>query len=709
MLTEGVPNPNNCEEGIKKMEESITIEFCGRPLTISTGALAKQADGSVVIRYGDTVVLVTAVAQKEESTKDFMPLTVNYQEMAYAAGRFPGGFFKREGRPTEREVLTSRLIDRPLRPSFAKGYANETQVIATVLSADQENDPAVLSIVGASAALVLSPLPFLWPIAAVKVGRKGGEFIINPTNSDSDESDLDIVVAGSRDAIMMVEGGAGFIEGEALIEAIDLAHRSMMPLIEMQEKLAQKVGKKKWTVKVVEVPVELKESVRNTLVPDLTQVFAIANKLERGQKLREVYETHLPNYPDVEEGVVRKAFEEVTKETMRSTFLATGKRIDGRTPQDIRPITCQAPVLPRTHGSALFTRGETQALAITTFGTSDDEQKIESVHEGESYKSFLLHYNFPPFSVGEVKRMGSPSRREIGHGHLAHRALSAILPDKEDFPYTIRVVSEILESNGSSSMASVCAGCLSLMDAGVPVKEPVAGIAMGLLMQDGHEAILTDILGDEDAMGDMDFKVAGSKRGITAIQMDIKVKGITKEIMSRAVKLAQDGIGRILDIMGQTLDKPREIFSPYAPRIWTLKIRPEKIREVIGPGGKVIKSIVEQTGVKIDIEDSGIVKIVSQDEESANKAIEIIKGITKEIEVGSIYLGTVKRVVDFGAIVEILPGVDGLVHVSQLSDTYIKKVSDVVKEGDQISVKVIEVEQNGRIRLSRKAALKEEG
>ena len=512
----------------------------------------------------------------------------------------------------------------------------------------------------------------------------------------SDESDLDIVVAGSKDAIMMVEGGADFIEGDALIEAIDLAHRSMMPLIEMQEKLAQKVGKKKWPVNVVEVPVELKERIREALVPDLTQAFAIAKKQERGQRLREVYETHLPNYADSDESLVRKAFEEVTKGTMRSALFATGKRIDGRTPDDIRPITCQAPVLPRTHGSALFTRGETQALAITTFGTSDDEQKIESVHEGESYRSFLLHYNFPPFSVGEVKRMGSPSRREIGHGHLAHRALSAILPSKEDFPYTIRIVSEILESNGSSSMASVCAGCLSLMDAGVPVKEPVAGIAMGLLMQDGHEVILTDILGDEDQMGDMDFKVAGSKRGITAIQMDIKVKGITKEIMSRAVKLAQNGIGRILDIMAQTLDKPREILSPYAPRIWTLKIRPEKIREVIGPGGKVIKSIVEQTGVKIDIEDSGIVKIVSQDENSANKAIEIIKGITKEIEVGAVYLGTVKRVVDFGAIVEILPGVDGLVHVSQLSDTYIKKVSDVVKEGDQISVKVIEVEQNGR-------------
>jgi polyribonucleotide nucleotidyltransferase len=688
-----------------KMEESITVEFCGRPLTISTGALAKQADGSVTVRYGDTVLLVTAVAEKEEATTDFMPLTVNYQEMSYAAGRFPGGFFKREGRPSEREVLTSRLIDRPLRPSFMKGYRNETQIIATVLSADQENDPAVLGIVGASAALVLSPIPFLGPIAAVKVGRKEGEFIINPT--DSDACDLDIVVAGSRDAIMMVEGEANFIEGDALIEAIDLAHRSMMPLIEMQERLAEKVGKAKWPVKVAEVQPELKEEIRATLEKDLLVAFGVEKKQERAQKLKEVFDKNLQNYAHLDEKIVLKAFDEITKETMRNLLLSTGKRIDGRTPDDIRPIACEVSVLPRTHGSGLFTRGETQALAVTTFGTSEDEQKIESIHEGESFKSFMLHYNFPPFSVGEVSMLRAPSRREIGHGHLAERALSQILPPKEEFPYTIRVVSEILESNGSSSMASVCAGCLSLMDAGVPIKEPVAGIAMGLLMKDGHEVILTDILGDEDQLGDMDFKVAGTRQGITAVQMDIKVKGITKEIMGRAVKLAQSGIGRILDIMSGTLDKPREILSPYAPRIWTLKIRPEKIREVIGPGGKVIKGIVEQTGVKIDIEDSGVIQIVSQDETSANKAIEIIKGITREVEVGTIYMGTVTRVVDFGAIVEILPGVDGLVHVSQLSDTYIKKVSDVVKEGDQIPVKVIEVEQNGRIRLSRKAALRE--
>jgi polyribonucleotide nucleotidyltransferase len=439
-----------------------------------------------------------------------------------------------------------------------KGYRNETQIIATVLSADQENDPAILGITGASAALSVSPLPFLGPVAAVKVGRIDGQFIINPTSQEEEESDLDIVVAGTRDAIMMVEGGADFIEGDALIEAIDFAHKSMLPLIEMQEKLAEKVGTPKWTVSAVSVPAELKEEIKAAMLKDLTEALSIAKKQDRGQRIHEVHAAVVRSYGNVEENLVRKAIDEITKETMRSNFIATGKRIDGRAADDIRPITCQAGVLPRTHGSALFTRGETQALAVTTFGTSDDEQKIESIHTGESFKSFLLHYNFPPFSVGEVSMRRNPARREIGHGHLAERALSAILPPKEEFPYTIRVVSEILESNGSSSMASVCAGCLSLMDAGVPVKEPVAGIAMGLLMHDGKEAILSDILGDEDAMGDMDFKVTGSTRGITAVQMDIKVKGITKEIMGRAVKLAQNGIGHILGIMGETLPRPRD-------------------------------------------------------------------------------------------------------------------------------------------------------
>ena len=689
------------------MESSVTIDYFGRPLTISTGAVAKQADGSVLARYGDTVVLVTAVVNKDREEDDFLPLTVNYQEMQYAAGKFPGGFFKREGRPSESEVLVARLIDRPLRPSFAKGFHKEVQVVATVLSADQENDPSILSMVGASAALTVSQIPFLGPLGAVKVGRRNGEIVINPISLE--DSDLDIVVAGSRDAIMMVEGGAEFVAGPDMIEAIDFAHRSMLPLIEMQEQLREKAGKQKWQVTESIVPEEFKAEVRNAVEPDLIQAFAIRPKLERGAKVSEVEHALIDKYPDEQKGLARRSVEQISKELMRRTLFETGKRIDGRTPDDIRQITCQAGILPRTHGSALFTRGETQALAITTFGTSDDEQKIESLHEGERYKSFLLHYNFPPFSVGETGRMGAPGRREIGHGHLAERALLPIIPPKEDFPYTVRVVSEILESNGSSSMASVCSGCLSLMDAGVPVKEPVAGIAMGLIIQDGKFVILSDILGDEDHMGDMDFKVTGSRNGITAIQMDIKVKGITKEIMSKAVELAQAGIGRILDIMTQTLDKPRESFSPYAPRIWTMKVRPEKIREVIGPGGKMIKSIVDQTGVKIDIEDSGIVTIVSQDEASANEAIELIKRITKDVEVGSIHLGKVKKVVDFGAIVEIAPGLDGLVHVSQLSDTYIKRVTDVVKEGDEIYVKVIDVEQNGRIRLSRRAAMKEQG
>jgi polyribonucleotide nucleotidyltransferase len=689
------------------MEHSITTELAGRSLTISTGVVAKQADGAVLVQYGDTVVLVTAVADRKPTEKDFFPLVVNYQEMRYAAGRFPGGFFKREGRPSEREILTSRFIDRPLRPLFQKGFKNETQIIATVLSADQENDPGILGILGASIALTISPIPFLGPIAAVRIGRIEGRFIVNPSAQEMEESDLDILVAGAKDAILMVEGGAKFVSGSDLIEAIELAHQSLQPLIALQEELREKVGKEKWPVTLLQVPEELKQEIKGVLEPKLLDALSISIKQERETRLDAVADELVAKYPDVAGALLRKSFDEITKETMRKTFFATGKRIDGRSPEDIRPISCAVSILPRTHGSALFTRGETQALAITTFGTSEDEQKIESLMAGESYKSFMLHYNFPPFSVGEVSMLRAPSRREIGHGHLAELALSSILPSKEDFPYTIRLVSEILESNGSSSMASVCSGCLSLMDAGVPVKEPVAGIAMGLVMGDGKEMVLSDILGDEDAMGDMDFKVAGTRTGITAIQMDIKVAGITKELMSRAVTQAQNGINHILNIMAETLPKPREELSQYAPRIWTIKIKPEKIREVIGPGGKVIKGIVEQTGVKIDIEDSGTVRIVSSDEASANEAIDIIKKITKEVEVGEIYTGRVKKVADFGAIVELLPGIDGLCHVSQLADTYVKKVTDVVREGDEITVKVIEVDPNGRVRLSRKGVLQE--
>jgi len=689
------------------MEQSVTIEFAGRPLTISTGLLAKQADGSVLVKYADTVVLVTAVAARKATEKDFLPLTVNYQEMSYAAGRFPGGFFKREGRPSAQETLTARLTDRPLRPLFPKGFRHETQIIATVLSSDQENDAGILSIFGASAALTVSPIPFLGPLAAVRMGRKDGEFIVNPTGAQMAEGDLDIVVAGTRDAIIMVEGEAHFVSGADLIEAIGLAHQSIQQLIDVQEELRQKAGKEKWVFQPVAVPEELKSEIKNSIENELLKAFSIENKRERSNRMEQLQEELLQRYPDTEPVLVNKSFDDITRDLLRNILFTTGKRIDGRGPNDIRKITCHAGVLPRTHGSSLFTRGETQALAITTFGTSEDEQKVESLLEGESFKSFMLHYNFPPFSVGEVSFLRAPSRREIGHGNLAERALSPILPPKDQFPYTIRIVSEILESNGSSSMASVCSGCLSLMDAGVPIQTPVAGIAMGLVMQDGQEVILSDILGDEDAMGDMDFKVAGSKDGITAIQMDIKIKGIKRETMSRAVELAQAGIGRILDIMTETLPNPREEMSPYAPRIYTMTIRPEKIREVIGPGGKIIKGIIEQTGVKIDIEDSGLVRIVSQDESAANEAVEIIKKITREAEVGALYLGKVKKIADFGAFVEIFPGVEGLCHVSQLSDTFIKKVSDVVKEGDEILVKVIDVEANGKIRLSRKVAMKE--
>lgn len=692
------------------MEENTTIEFAGRPLTLSTGGLAKQADGSVIARYGDTVVLVTAVAEKTERDKDFLPLTVNYQEMSYAAGKFPGGFFKREGRPTTREILTSRLIDRPLRPLFPKGWRFETQVISTVLSADQDNDPGILSLVGASCAVTISDIPFEGPFAGVKVGRIDGVLVANPTFPQMADSDIDIVVTGTRDAIIMVEGEAHFVKGTDLIEAIEFGHRSMMPLIEMQEKLRDKIGRAKRQVAVAENLDDKKKEVREAIEKDLIESFAIKAKLERYERQDQILKDLKAGYDGDEAAaaMAAKVYEDVTRDIMREQLLSTGKRIDGRASDQIRPISCIVGALPRTHGSAVFTRGETQALAVTTFGTSDDEQKIESLHEGETYKTFLLHYNFTPFSVGEVSMLRGPTRREIGHGNLAERALTPILPEREAFPYTIRIVSEILESNGSSSMATVCGGCLSLMDAGVPIKEPVAGIAMGLVKEGDSEIILSDILGDEDHLGDMDFKIAGTREGVTAIQMDIKIKGISRETMSKAVIQGQQGVGTILDIMAQTIEKPRESLSPYAPRIYTMTIKPDKIREVIGPGGKVIRSIIERTGVKIDIDDSGTVNIVSVDEESANAAIEIVKSIVKDVEVGAIYEGKVRRVLDAGVVVELGPNMDGFCHVSQLDDKFVKRASDVAKEGDTMTVKVIGVEDNGRIKLSRKAVLKDQ-
>ncbi|HQO62277.1 MAG TPA: polyribonucleotide nucleotidyltransferase [Syntrophorhabdus sp.] len=691
------------------MEEQITIDYAGRQLTISTGALAKQADGSVVVRYGDAVVLVTVVVDKRASAKDFLPLTVNYHEMSYAAGKFPGGFFKREGRPSEREILMSRLIDRPLRPLFPKGFTNEVQVIATVLSADQENDPAILGILGASCALTISEIPFDGPLAGVKVGRKNGSFVINPTPLDLEESELDVVVTGNKEAIIMVEGQAKFVSCEDLIEAIHFGHQKLIPLIEIQEQLKEKVGRQKWEVVVDSRLDALVQELKGKAEEDILKAFSASGKQERAKKQNDVFDGLISVYPDIEEALMKTAFEEITRDILRKQLFATSRRIDGRTWEDIRPLSCQAGILPRTHGSALFTRGETQALALTTFGTSEDEQKVESLMEGETFKTFMLHYNFTPFSVGEVAMLRGPTRREIGHGNLAERALTPILPPKEDFPYTIRIVSEILESNGSSSMATVCSGCLSLMDAGVPIKEPVAGIAMGLVKEGDNEIILSDILGDEDHLGDMDFKIAGTRDAITAIQMDIKIKGISKETMQKAVVQGQKGIRTILDAMAQTLEKPRETMSPYAPRIFTIRIKPDKIRDVIGPGGKIIRGIVEQTGVKIDIEDDGMVKIASIDEGSANQAIDIIKKLTKEAELGEIYTGKIKKIIDSGVIVEILPGVEGYVHVSQLAEGYVKKATDVVKEREEITVKVIEIDPtNGRIKLSRKAALKEQ-
>jgi polyribonucleotide nucleotidyltransferase len=690
------------------MEERIIIEYAGRQLTISTGAMAKQADGSVIVQYGDTVVLVTVVVDKRPSVKDFLPLTVNYQEMTYAAGKFPGGFFKREGRPSTKEILTSRLIDRPLRPLFPKGFTNEVQVIATVLSADQENDPAILGMLGASCALTISEIPFDGPLAGIKVGRKDGSFLINPNPADLEKSDLDIVITGNRDAIIMVEGEANFVSGEELIEAIHFGHQNLLPLIEIQEQLREKVGRKKWDIVVDNKLNSLVQELKGKAEADLLSAFSVAGKLERAKKQNEVLDGLIKAYPDVEESLMKAAFEDLTRDVLRKQLFSTARRIDGRTSDEIRPLSCNVSILPRTHGSALFTRGETQSLAVTTFGTSEDEQKVESLMEGETFKTFMLHYNFTPFSVGEVAMLRGPTRREIGHGNLAERALTPILPSREDFPYTIRIVSEILESNGSSSMATVCSGCLSLMDAGVPIKEPVAGVAMGLVKEGENEIILSDILGDEDHLGDMDFKIAGTREGITAIQMDIKIKGITKETMYKAVVQGQKGIGTILDAMTKTLEKPRESMSPYAPRIFTIRIKPDKIRDVIGPGGKIIRGIVEQTGVKIDIEDDGVVKIASIDEGSANEAIEIIRKLTKEAELGEIYTGKIKKIIDSGVIVEILPGIDGYVHVSQLAEGYVKNPSEVVKEREEITVKVIEIDPNGRIKLSRKAALKDQ-
>ena len=692
------------------MVQKLEVDFGGRPFSIETGKVARQASGSALVQYGETVVLVTAVtADKRREGIDFLPLTVNYLEMTYAAGRIPGGFFKREGRPSDRETLISRFIDRPLRPLFPRGFQNEIQIIATVLSADQDNDPAILGMIGASSALSLSDIPFEGPIAGAKVGRIDGEYVLNPTHDELELSDIDLFVAGSENAIIMVEGSAKEVKENEILDAILFGHQSLKPVIDLQKRLREASGVVSMEFEVQRPEDAFYEKIQAIAQEKLIEAFQVTEKTKRRERLEELLQLTLQAAEAEDENsqkMVKIAFEEINRKLVRKLILERKQRIDGRGLSEIRPISCEVGILPRTHGSALFTRGETQVLAVVTFGTSEDEQKINSL-TGETYKSFMLHYNFPPFSVGEVSPLRSPSRREIGHGALAERAILPILPSSEKFPYTIRIVSEVLESNGSSSMATVCGASLSLMDAGVPIKAPVAGIAMGLILEGGETAVLSDILGDEDHFGDMDFKVAGTGEGVTAIQMDIKIRGLSKEILGRVLDQAREGRLHILQKMAETIPEPRKDLSRHAPRIVTLKVKQEKIRDIIGPGGKNIRSIVDQTGVKVDVEDSGMVKLASPNYEAIEKAIYMIKTLTQEVEVGGLYTGKVKRILGFGAIVELFPGTDGLVHISQLAETHVREVSDILKEGDEVPVKVIDIDSQGRIRLSRKAALKE--
>jgi len=691
------------------MVHKVEIDYHGRRLSLETGRLAKQAGGAVLCQYGETVVLATATASHTAREGiDFFPLTVDYQEKTFAAGKIPGGFFKREGRLGEKETLTSRLIDRPIRPLFPDGFSCETQIVATVLSVDRENDADMVAMLASSAALHISDLPFQGPIAGVRMGRHEGKLVVNPLQTEP-TGELNLIVAGSRDGLVMVEGGAKGLPEDALLEALFAAQDAIAPLLDLQDELRAKAGKPKRVVVAPEKDKDLIKAVDKVGAKHLKKALKVTDKLERYAAIRQAEaETTAElgeEYAD-RHSEVRSTFDSLKKRVVRGMISKEKKRLDGRGPEDIRTITCETQVLPRTHGSAVFTRGETQALVVATLGTRQDEQRIDAL-VGEHYRKFMLHYNFPPYSVGEVKFLRGPGRREVGHGALAERALSAVLPAVEDFPYTIRIVSEILESNGSSSMASVCGGSLAMMDAGVPITAPVAGIAMGLIEEGKEITILSDILGDEDHLGDMDFKVAGTEAGVTAVQMDIKIQGISRDIMTRALEQARVGRLHILGEMARTMDKHRESISLHAPRIETIKINPDKIRDLIGPGGKVIRSIVEDTGAKIDVQDDGTVLIASADGESMRRAMDAVEAITMEAKVGKIYTGTVRRIVDFGAFVEILPGTDGLLHISQIGPGRVQNVSDELKEGDQVQVKVLEVDRSGKIRLSRKEALAE--
>ncbi len=684
------------------------VEIGGKPFVIETGKLAKQANGAVMISYGDTMILVTAVASSDvRDDIDFFPLSVEYRERAFAAGKIPGGFFKREGRPTEKEILSARLIDRPIRPLFPENYRNDTQIAAFVYSYDGEHDADVLGAVGASAALTISDIPFFGPIAEVRVTRVNGEFIVNPSESQIEQGDMELVVAGSSDSVMMVEGEAKEVSESDLLDALKFAHEEIKKLIDIQLELRELCGKPKMEVPEKEIPEEIYNDVKELAYEEYkTLVATVLTKEERSKKNKElnerVQEALAEKYPE-QEKIIGEILHDMEKELMRKRILTEGKRLDGRTTTEIRPITCEVGVLPRTHGSALFTRGETQSLMTLTLGSKRDEQIIDGLQE-EYSKRFMLHYNFPPFSVGETGRYGSPGRREIGHGNLAERALKFVIPPEGQFPYTIRLNSDILESNGSSSMATVCSGSLALMDAGVPVSKPIAGIAMGLIKEDDEYAILSDILGNEDHLGDMDFKVAGSAEGITAFQMDIKIQGISYEIMEKALAQAKEGRLHILNIMSQTISEPRAQLSPYAPVIDQMKIDTDKIGAIIGPGGKVVQKIQKDYGVEIVIDEDGTINISAPQAEAAREAKSFIRSLIEEPEIGKTYEGTVKRVMEYGAFVEILPGKEGLLHVSNIDYKRVEKVSDYLKEGDKVQVKLIKIE-NGKMSLSRKALL----
>lgn len=696
------------------MKTTVSFQVGTNTITLETGRLAKQADGSVLATCGSNMVLATVVSSKKESKLDFFPLTVEFQEKFYSTGKIPGGYFKREGRPTEIATLSARMIDRPIRPMFPEGYRHETQVVATVMSADNNFPVDILAGYAASAALHVSDIPFNGPTASVRVARINGEYVANPTLKEVEQSDMEIVIAGSRNGILMVEGESQFVSEAEVLQALKFGHASLIPAIEAQEELRKKTGSiKKRTFTPFEVEASFRSEVEKFLTPKIEAALRTKDKAARYEaydtaktEAAEKFLSSLDNDKLLELRTKELGIlvEDLKYRKSREMILKEGARIDGRDTTTVRPIACEVALLPRAHGSGLFTRGETQVLGTVTLGTGEDEQMIDAL-QGPITKKFLLHYNFPPFSVGEVGRLGGQSRREIGHGFLAERALQAVIPDFEKFPYTIRVVSEVLESNGSSSMGTVCSGTLALLDAGVPIKGNVAGIAMGLIKEGNDVAVLTDILGDEDHLGDMDFKVAGTREGITSLQMDIKIDSVSFEIMERALAQAKDGRNHILNEMEKVMKQPRGQLSEFAPRIQTIKIKPEKVREVIGAGGKVIKEIIAQTGVKIDIEDDGTIHIASSDPHASTKAISIIEGICAEAEVGKIYKGKVKKILDFGAIVEVLPNTDGLLHISEIAFERIRNVSDVLKEGDEVDVKVMDIDRTGKIKLSRKVLL----